>query len=272
MIHIIEFYFLVFLAYSILGWLIEVVVKSIEYKRFIDRGFLVGPYCPIYGVGGVLATLLLQKYSDDIVALFFFGIIIFSILEYYTSFFMEKLFHARWWDYSKNKYNINGRICLNTMIPFGLLGIVVVKFVNPIFFKMLESINDKYFDIIFIITFVLFIVDVTFSCNILNGVGKENKLVEKDNTEEVKKIVLDKIMSLGWGYRRLMRAFPTLEVIIKEVKDKMDDSIKEYNNKQRVIKEKRDKRISKIEQKYKNKINKLIDKYNKKIVDAGRQK
>ena len=73
---------------------------------------------------------------------------------------MEKVFHARWWDYSQDKFNINGRISLNTMIPFGILGVVVVKFINPVLFKLIESINPQILDIVFIVTLVLFVADL----------------------------------------------------------------------------------------------------------------
>ena len=272
MIYNLELYFLVFLSYAILGWILEVIDKSFEFKRFINRGFLIGPYCPIYGVGGLLATLLLQKYSNDIVALFLFGVIIFSILEYYTSLIMEKIFHARWWDYSNNKFNINGRISLNTMIPFGLLGVVVIKFINPILFGFLEGLNPIVFDMIFITTFVFFIIDLCFSFNILNGVGKQNKLAEKDNTEEIKKIVSNKIMGLGWAYRRLINAFPNLRIITKETKEMIGEKIKKYNQKQKIIKEKADKKLANFQSKYDQKKSKIIDKYNKKLHEAEDKK
>ena len=118
----------------------EVTLKYIELKRFINRGFLIGPYCPIYGCGAVLITLLLQKFVNDPITLFVYGIIICSILEYTTSFIMEKLFNARWWDYSTKKFNINGRICLETMIPFGLLGLAIVYIINPFFLKIFDKI------------------------------------------------------------------------------------------------------------------------------------
>ena len=73
-------------------------------KRFINRGFLIGPYCPVYGFGVVLITILLQKYTNDVIVLFFLAILICGTLEYATSYFMEKFFNARWWDYSKNKF------------------------------------------------------------------------------------------------------------------------------------------------------------------------
>ena len=127
-----ELYFIIFLFYSFLGWTIEVFLKFIKYNRFVNRGFLIGPYLPIYGFGATFITFLLQKYSDDIIALFVFSMIICTILEYFTSFLMEKIFCARWWDYSNEKFNINGRVCLRNMIAFGILGILMMKYINPI--------------------------------------------------------------------------------------------------------------------------------------------
>lgn len=112
--------------YSIAGWIMETVSVSIQKRKFVDRGFLIGPYCPIYGTGVVAITVLLKKYSDDVVATFFMSIIICGILEYMTSYFMEKIFKARWWDYTNRKFNINGRVCLQNLVIFGILGTFIV--------------------------------------------------------------------------------------------------------------------------------------------------
>lgn len=112
------FYFMLFLLYSFIGWSIEVIGQLLEKHRFINRGFLVGPICPIYGWGCIAMILTLTKYKSDFFLLFAMAIVICSILEYFTSYFMEKLFHVRWWDYTRRKYNLNGRICAETMIPF----------------------------------------------------------------------------------------------------------------------------------------------------------
>ena len=91
----IRVYFLLFLTYSFAGWCMEVIGKLIQYKRFINRGFLVGPYCPIYGTGAILITFLLKKYVSDPFALFVMAILVCGTLEYLTSYFMEKIYHAR---------------------------------------------------------------------------------------------------------------------------------------------------------------------------------
>ena len=105
------YYVLLFFTGSILGWCIEVCCKLIQYHRFINRGFLVGPWCPIYGFGTVFISVLLTRYSEDPFAVFGLAILICGVLEYTTSYMMEKIFHARWWDYSTKKFNLNGRIC-----------------------------------------------------------------------------------------------------------------------------------------------------------------
>ena len=113
-------YFLLFIIYAVIGWCMEVICKLIQYKKFVDRGFLIGPYCPIYGVGALLITFFLNKYVQDPVVLFVMAVVVCGILEYLTSYFMEKIYHARWWDYSSKKFNINGRICLSNLIAFGI--------------------------------------------------------------------------------------------------------------------------------------------------------
>ena len=124
-------YFLLYFIYSTIGWILEVGLAFYEHKKFINRGFLIGPYCPIYGVGCLLLTILLSKYINEPGVIFALSIFICATLEYLTSYLMEKIFKLRWWDYSNMKFNINGRICLETLIPFGIIGVLVVKYISP---------------------------------------------------------------------------------------------------------------------------------------------
>lgn len=210
-------YFLLFLIYSIIGWLIEVVNVSWIEKRFVNRGFLMGPYCPIYGVGGLLSYLLLRKYLDDPLALFMMSILIFSILEYVTSYLMEKLFKARWWDYSNKKYNINGRICLETMIPFGLLGCFAMYVLNPVLISMLEAIPNIVSIILSIVLFIWFIIDVCISFKVIINFKNLAFSIKKDSTEEITKRVREVLSKKSVLGRRLVNAFSNLK-IVKKVK------------------------------------------------------
>lgn len=123
------FIWLVF--YSIAGWIYESFICSVEARRFVNRGFLNGPYCPIYGFGAVFDLILLGKIENPIL-LFLLGAIVTCTLEYFTSYAMEKIFHARWWDYSKRKFNINGRVCLLGAIVFGTFSVVLIRWIHPL--------------------------------------------------------------------------------------------------------------------------------------------
>ena len=213
LLYTIEIYFLLFMTYAFFGWLIEVICKLIQEKRFINRGFLIGPYCPIYGWGAVLITLLLKRYLSDPIVLFFMSTIICSIIEYLTSYILEKRYHARWWDYSNKKYNINGRVCLETLIPFGILGVIISYFTNPLFFSWYSSFSSTALHIISTLLLIVFIIDNIISSNIVSAIKTEGIKATKDNTEEITQFVKQKLREKSILHRRLINAFPNLKNI-----------------------------------------------------------
>ena len=230
----ITYYFLLFMTYSISGWILEVTCKYIDYKRFIDRGFLIGPYCPIYGFGAVLITFLLYRYESDPLVLFFMTVLTCGTLEYFTSWTMEKLFKARWWDYSKRKFNLDGRVCLGTLVPFGIFGLILTYITNPLLISCLDKINITALNIIAVMLFICYIIDNVISTIIIIGfrkttikVGREER---EDNTEEITKKVREILSQKSWGYRRLIDAFPSLETIkfkIQEITEEVKENVNE---------------------------------------------
>ena len=244
-------YFLLFIIYSIIGWLLEIVFSYFELKKIVNRGFLIGPYCPIYGVGCLLLILLLSDYADNILVLFGLSIIVCSILEYFTSWIMEKIFKLRWWDYTNMKYNINGRICLETMIPFGIIGVIVVKYVNPWLIDLISLINPHTLTIIVIILMSLFIIDILISSNVVFNLKTVTRNVTKDSTEEIKKAIHKFIHNNLFMYDRIVKAFPNMSKIIKEQQEKAKKAIEEINTKAK--KEKVKKTIEKQKKKGKSK-------------------
>lgn len=185
--YIFETYFLLFIIYSFFGWLMESIkmIFNKDVKHFVNRGFLIGPYLPIYGLGVVLITMLLGKYSNDIPALFWLSMITCGILEYFTSYIMEKIFNARWWDYSSRKFNINGRICLETLIPFGIAGVLTIIFLNPLFINLFVIIPDFIRHIISIALISVILIDVLITTTIVAGLkGTVDILSSADDTEE----------------------------------------------------------------------------------------
>lgn len=223
MFHSIEIYILLFFTYAILGWLMEVGCKLVETKKFINRGFLIGPYCPIYGWGAIIITLLLNKYLADPIALFIMAIVICSIIEYATSYFMEKIYHARWWDYSRRKYNINGRICLETMIPFGILGVLIMYFANPFFTGIYEKIPENALTVICSFLVIVFLIDNIISSHIISTIKVEGIKAEKDNTKEITEKVKQILQSKSFLHKRLINAFPGIKNIRGKLKLKIEE-------------------------------------------------
>lgn len=106
---------LYFFIYAFLGWVSECIYCSIGHKKIINRGFLNGPVCPIYGFGALIVIFFLKRYENNVLELFLYGIIVTSILEYITGYLLEMIFNTTWWDYSRKKFNIKGRVCLKTL-------------------------------------------------------------------------------------------------------------------------------------------------------------
>ncbi len=220
MIRDIEMYIFIFFIYSFAGWCMESIggIFNPKVKKFINRGFMIGPYCPVYGIGIVLVNLLLKKYSNDIPALFFLAILICGTLEYFTGYMMEKLFNARWWDYSKKKFNINGRICLDTLLPFGIVATIIICKINPFLFSIFENIPSTIFHVVSIVLILLFMIDFIISFNIILSLKGEIKN-KKDNTEQIVGLVKDKTDELSEKVKE------GAEELGEFVKDKAEDVI-----------------------------------------------
>ena len=230
----IYYYFLLFLIYSFIGWLIEVIGKLIEKHKFVNRGFLIGPICPIYGHGCILMILTLNRYKDNPLTLFIYAIFICSLLEYFTSYFMEKIFKARWWDYSTKRFNLNGRICAETMIQFGILGTLVICVINPIFEYLLNLFNFETIKITAIVLFIIYIIDYTISLIIMFGFKGTLKTVEKDGTEEITKKVKKILINKNVLYKRLIEAFPNFmnpKERLLLIKARVEKELKKYMKK-----------------------------------------
>ncbi len=254
----IEKLFLFFIFYSTIGWCIETIGELIKSKKFVNRGFLIGPYCPIYGTGVVLITLLLTHYENDLIALFFLSAILCGTLEYITSYLMEKIFKSRWWDYSNMKFNINGRICLETLLLFALAGIFIVKFANPLLTGFIEQIPPLAVHIFCGILFALFTIDCISSLKIMNSIKSIRISVSnqvKDNTEDISNKVRDILMKKSAPYRRILAAFPqAFANKIRESKEKIEKTAEKVKSDLQVAKEKTKDNIQNVTSKAKDSI------------------
>lgn len=170
-------YVLYFFFYSAVGWLGESIYCSVGARKWVNRGFLKGPMCPIYGTGALAMAITLTPiknldiripmFGHDIlitpVLVFIAGMIVCDIVEFITSVLMEKLFHARWWDYSNKKFNIQGRICLGHTFYWGIASILFLYIVHPIVVECFSNLFDSAAIIIFACVMVIFLIDLVFA-------------------------------------------------------------------------------------------------------------
>ena len=135
-------YFLCFAVFSFIGWAYETVYYSIQQRKFVNSGFLSTCFCPIYGMGAMLDLILLGWIENPLI-LFFAGMVVTCSLEYFVSWLLETLFHKRWWDYTGEPFNFQGRISLAYSIAWGIIGTIFVEKIHPFLKKQLEKLTIK---------------------------------------------------------------------------------------------------------------------------------
>lgn len=129
--------FLSFFTYGFLGWCTEVAFAAVKQRQFVNRGFLNGPICPIYGVGVTVVIAVLAQFTDHIVFLYLASTLLVTVLEGITGYLLEKLFHHRWWDYSKMPLNIGGYVCVLFSFIWGIVCVLIVEFIHPFLYSLL---------------------------------------------------------------------------------------------------------------------------------------
>ncbi len=233
------------IIYSFLGWCCESIYCSLGRGEWINRGFLTGPFCPIYGVGAVVTLTLLKHLPKSAMIVFLGGMLITSTLEYFTSWLMEKLFNARWWDYSKRPFNIKGRVCLLNSTLFGLLCLFLMFDLNPRIERFLAifSLDFKWG---FLAAFCLyFIADLALAVKSAMGINVrlrvltelreelqewsaklefaqlEEKILSADIREELLEKFHKKQKEVGFFERRLMKSFP--EMVNKSYPERLEE-------------------------------------------------
>ncbi len=209
---------LVFFVYSCIGYICEIISSSIVQKKLVNRGFLCGPYCPIYGVGSLFILLLLLRFKEDPVLVFVLGALITTSIEYFTSFVLEKIFHNKWWDYSYMKLHIHGRVCLQNTLLFGFGTLLIIYMAQPFIHEILMKMSSLAMGIVAYGLFFLFVIDFIYSVIIAYNLRNRIIICEELKNEKLAKIpgMLEKILKerveqFKTYPRRLLEAFPYLK-------------------------------------------------------------
>lgn len=181
----------IFMIYAFLGWCAEVAFAAVDSGKFVNRGFMNGPYCPIYGVGVLIVVWVLTPLKDNIFVLFAGSVILTSVLEYLVGFLLEKLFGNRWWDYSDLPFNIKGYVCLKFSLMWGIGCMLIMDMVHPGIYKWILWVPKKVGFAVLAIFLGAFLADL---CVTVNAVLKLNaKLRTMEKTAEAMRKLSDEI-------------------------------------------------------------------------------
>ena len=207
---------LLFFAYAFLCWCIEVTLKYFQFHRFINRGFLTGPWLPIYGSGAALITVVIKGLSpleSSVGTTFLVSFLLCGLLEYMTSYVLEKRFHARWWDYSQKPMNLHGRIWIGNLVLFGLGGVLIVELINPLLLRLSELMSFTLREVLAFSLSAVFIADYVISHFVLKLVKTGVEHSEADDTEAISKEARLLLSDRSVFHRRFAEAYP--EVVYK---------------------------------------------------------
>ena len=211
-----------FFLYSFFGWIYESCLVSFRNKQWVNRGFLNGPVIPIYGAGATAIMMALEPVKNQYVAVFFGGILVASVLEYVTSFVMEKLFHAKWWDYSDWKFNLQGRICLAASLFWGLLSVTMELIFKPGVDKLIADIPRKAGEYAGYVIAVVFTAD--FVLTVVSTIQLDKKLSELHELRDELTTYLEnsKLASMTENWKEKLADFRFHE-LLSSVKTRLDE-------------------------------------------------
>lgn len=157
------YYIWFFLSLSLVGWLWEVCLYLVTEHRFVNRGILLGPWLPIYGIGGLFLYFLLYRLKKHPLLIFLLAALLCSAVEYACSWFLEKLWGIRWWDYSDYFMNLNGRICLLGAVVFGIGALILIYLFIPWFEKLYEMLTPSIRKVAGLVLLLLFLADAAYA-------------------------------------------------------------------------------------------------------------
>ena len=212
------FYILIyFIIYSFLGWILESIVRTICEKKIINTGFLIGPFCPIYGFGAIIMILFLNRFENNIILLFFISFIVLSIWEYIVGVLLEKLFKTKYWDYSKNRFNIKGRVCLTNSLAWGILGVLFIKYIHPFIQHLIGYVDYIYVAITASIIALILLIDA-----IISIVKVKNIQTTLQKIEEINEQIKQKLLEL----KEKNATNDNIQILVDKLKTKRDRTIK----------------------------------------------
>ena len=201
----------IFFVYSFIGWCGEAAMAAVRRHKFVNRGFVSGPLCPVYGAGAAAVAVFLPELHDRLFFLFLGGMIVTTFVEYLTGRLLELIFHRKWWDYSDEKFNLDGYVCLKNSAIWGLCSVLMICFFDPLLCRLIDLIPRLAGNILLWILGVLLVIDAVGSGIAVLGLKKKQSRITQI-TEELHKTskLLENALTTRIQ-RRMVSAFPNIE-------------------------------------------------------------
>lgn len=224
-----------FLIYSFFGWLLESIYKSIIEKKFVNSGFVMGPFCPIYGFGAIILYMFLDGFKDNLVLVFILGVVIFSIWECLVGYFLEKVFHTKYWDYSNEPLNYRGRICLKMSFIWGVLGVFFTYVLHPVISNVVQQLPENILNPILAVILLFLIFDF-----IVSGIKVKNIEIRLSKLKEIQEVLNSKLVELK--NLQSVKILATKKIQL----DSLKKTVEELKEAERILKYKINKRIIRL--------------------------
>lgn len=232
----IEKFLWLFVIYAFLGWCTEVIYATVSLGKFVNRGFLSGPSCPIYGFGMLLVLIVCAPFQDNLLALFLVSLVLTSGLELVVGFILKLIFHQSWWEYNNQPFNLGGYICLKFSLIWGVTCVSVIKIIHPLVLELISKLDNDFGRIILGVVIFGFIVDLIATFTAMLKLQRQLRLVHEidikikqfsdglgeqisgasrnviNNLDELRKTHDQIFASLSQRYKRWFQVFPSFDL------------------------------------------------------------
>ncbi|ASW43639.1 putative ABC transporter permease [Clostridium isatidis] len=253
---------LLFFIYSFLGWCLEVSYAAINTGKFVNRGFLYGVICPIYGIGAVIVIISLTPLINNILILFLGSVFLTSFLEFITGFILEKVFQNKWWDYSNLPFNIKGYICLRFSIYWGIGCVFIMKIIQPFIYTFIKALPIILGKFIITLMILLILIDIIATIITVLNLNKRLKLIDeisrniKKLSDEIGQTISDTSLKVSEKISPIKEDLNNRKLILDELKVKykemFEKNIRSHNRILKAFPSLRSKKYNLILEKLKN--------------------
>ncbi|TCS74251.1 putative membrane protein [Muricomes intestini] len=244
---------LYFFVYSFLGWCTEVSYAAVVEHKFVNRGFLNGPVCPIYGVGVTAVVALLEPYKENLILLYVSSVVVVTLLEGVTGWAMDKIFHNKWWDYSDKPLNIGGYICLSFSLMWGVACVIVMDFVHPLLHTLLTFIPQVLGIVLISVFGAIMLIDLSVTSSAIFKFNKRLSSMEKiagelhEISDQIGEDIYEKVV---FALEKSAAPRQKLDEAAFELREKTQETVNEWSEKKQEVSEEIGSRIAELKSHY----------------------